>query len=125
MSGALEKTANEEIAIGRDALRWCDPLLVLVFALIGWFNVVGGPALLLGGSLRGFDPRTASPSEYATNTQRFYAFHFYAATLYLAILIVMCVLARRRGFRLFTDYFVSIPFRSALSAALLGSGIGG
>jgi membrane protease YdiL (CAAX protease family) len=125
MSGALKKKANEEIAIGRDALGWWDPLLVLVFALVGWLIVVGGPALLLGGSLRGFDPRTASPSEYATNAQRFYALHFYAATLYLAVLIVMCVLARRRGFRLFTDYFASIPFRSTLSAALVGSGIGG
>jgi membrane protease YdiL (CAAX protease family) len=125
MSGALKKKANEEIAIGRAAIRWWDPLVVLVFALVGWFIVVGGPALLLGGSLRDFDPRTATPSVYATNAQRFYALHFYAATFYLAVLIVMCVLARRRGFRLFTDYFASIPFRSTLSAALLGSGIGG
>ena len=35
MSGAVEKTANDEIAIGRDTLRWWDPLLVLVFALVG------------------------------------------------------------------------------------------
>jgi membrane protease YdiL (CAAX protease family) len=125
MSGAVGKTANEEIAIGRDTLRWWDPLLVLVFALVGWSIVVGGPALLLGGSLRGFDPRAASPSEYAANAQRFYALLFYAGTFYLAVLIVMCVLARWRGFRLFTDYFASIPFRSTLSAALLGSGIGG
>ena len=126
MSGAVEKKANEEIAIGRDTLRWWDPLLVLVFALVGWFIVFAGPALLLGGSLRGFgDPHTATPSGYATNAQRFYALHFYANTLYLAVLIVMCVLARWRGFRLFTDYFASIPFRSTLSAALLGSGIGG
>lgn len=125
MSGALEKKANEEIAIGRDALRWWDPLLVLVFALVGWFIVVGGPALLLGGSLRDFDPRLATPSVYAINAQRFYTLHLYAATFYLAVLIVMCVLARRRGFRLFTDYFASIPFRSTVSAALLGSGIGG
>jgi membrane protease YdiL (CAAX protease family) len=125
MPEALEKKANEEIAIGRDALLWWDPLLVLVFALVGWFIIIGGPALLLGGSLRDFDPRIASPSRYTTNAQRFYALHVYAATLYLAVLIVMCVLARRRGFRLFTDYFASIPFRSTLSAALLGSGIGG
>jgi hypothetical protein len=63
MSGAVEKKANEEIAIGRDTLRWWDPLLVLVFALVGWFIVFAGPALLLGGSLRGFgDPHTATPS---------------------------------------------------------------
>ncbi len=125
MSGALEEKGNEEIAIGRDALRWWDPLFVLVFALVGWFIVVGGPTLVLGGSLRDFDPRIATPSGYATNAQRFYAFNFYADTFYLAVLIVMCVLARRPEFRLFTDYFASIPFRSTLGAALFGAGIGG
>lgn len=126
MSEALEKKANVEIAIGRSALRWWDPLLVLVFALVGWLIVVGGPALLLGGSLRGLgDVHTATPSAYATDAKRFYALQFYSATLYLAILIVMCFLARWRGLRLFTDYFTSIPFRSMLSAALVGSGVGG
>ncbi len=112
--------------MGRGALRWWDPLLILVFALIGWFIVVGGPALLFGAPLPDFgDPHTATLSGYATNAQRFYALHFYVNTLYLALLIVMCVLARWRGFRLFADYFALIPFRSMLSAALLGSGIGG
>ena len=57
MSGAAEKTANPEIAIGLGALRWWDPLLVPVLALVGWFVVVGGPALHFGGSLPDFaDP---------------------------------------------------------------------
>jgi membrane protease YdiL (CAAX protease family) len=126
MPEALEKEASAEMAIGRSALRWWDPLLVLVFALVAWLIVVGGTALLLGGSPRSWgDPRLAAPSAYAANPKHFYALHFYAATLYVAALITMYFLARWRGFHLFTDYFTSIPFRSTLRAALVGSGISG
>jgi len=113
--------AAVRVAARRAAFRWWDPFLVLVIAAIAWlvglvflFGVVSVGWLLLG-------PKAKLGSVSA----EFYVPLAAAATFYLALLLVMRSLAKRRGRTLFASYLPSIGIRPVIYAALSGISLTG
>ena len=113
--------AAVRVAARRAAFRWWDPFFVLVIAAIAWlvglvflFGVVSVGWLLL-------DPKAKLGSVSA----EFYVPLAAAATFYLALLLVMRSLAKRRGRTLFASYLPSIGIRPVIYAALSGISLTG
>jgi membrane protease YdiL (CAAX protease family) len=112
--------AAVRVAARRAAFRWWDPFLVLVNAAIAWlvglvflFGVVSVGRLLLG-------PK----AKLGTVSAEFFVPLAVAATFYLALLLVMRSLAKRRGRALCVSHLPSIGLRPVLFAALSGISLG-
>lgn len=116
-SGPIDPAAVG-VAARRAAFRWWDPCLVLVIAAIGWlvclFCAASTAWLLLGIS-----------AKLVAASIEFFAPLAFTATYYLAVLLVMRSLAKRRGHALFASYLPSIGIRPALYAALSGISLAG
>ena len=108
----------------RGTIRWWDSLLVLILTTLGSLIVLLGGALLLGMSLRALGYNHVA-ANIAANSKGFFALQVYAATFYLAGLLVIKFLVKRRGYQLFTRYFPPIGLQLILRAEFIGSGIAG
>jgi membrane protease YdiL (CAAX protease family) len=113
--------AAVRVAARRAAFRWWDPFLVLVIAAIAWlvglvflFGAVSVVWLLLGPN-----------AKLGTVSTEFFVPLAAPATFYLALLLVMRSLAKRRGRTLFASYLPSIGVRPVIYAALSGVSLTG
>ena len=103
-------------AATRAAFRWWDPFLVLVIAAIAWLI---GLAFLFGVAFVGW-LLLGSKAKLGTVSAQFFVPLAAAATFYLALLLVMRSLAKRRDRPLFASYLPSIGIRPIIYAAFSG-----
>lgn len=109
------------VAARRAAFRWFDPFLVLAIAAVAWlvgliflFGVVSVGRILL-----------SPKAKLGTVTAEIFVPLSAAAAFYLALLLVMRFLAKRRGHTLFASYLPSIGIRPVIYAALSGISLTG
>ena len=113
--------AAVRVAARRAASRWWDPFFVLVIAAIAWLV---GLVFLFGVVFVGW--RLLGPTaKLGTVSTEFFAPLAAAANFYLALLLVMRSLAKRRGRPLFASYLPSIGIRPVIYAALSGISLTG